>query len=95
MYGAVGYYALAPKTEDFNGKKFMRAVIIGALVGIYAVWTGNLSLPASEIEMHASAASFGILGFASFIVDQAAGKLWEMIEEKVLPRFRGKSEPST
>ena len=81
-------YAKAWKAgEEFSGAKFVRTVIWGAVIGIFA-YQLQLSMPDAELYM----TTFGG-GFIVIIVDQAAILFWSKYGAAIMAALGQKPEP--
>jgi uncharacterized membrane protein len=75
IYALIGYFRLKDENEPFNGQKFMRAILIGAIVGIIAFLYG-IPLDSAQNTTTSLITMFG----ASFAIDQLAAELWARIK---------------
>lgn len=82
------FYAKAWKSgETFSYQKFVRTIIWGTLIGVFAYYL-KLDLPDAELYM----TTFGG-GFLVIIVDQAASGFWSRYGPAVLAALGMKPEP--
>jgi hypothetical protein len=79
-YGFSGWMVLG-HDEGFDGPKFLRAIAIGIVVGIYSALSG-LPMPLAETNMHSQLGNLGILAGASGFLDQVCVWLWQRIKGK-------------
>jgi hypothetical protein len=79
-YGFSGWMVLG-HDERFDGPKFLRAIAIGIVVGIYSALSG-LPMPLAETDIHGQLGNLGILAGASGFLDQACVWLWARVKGK-------------
>jgi len=82
------FYAQAKKAgETFSGEKFVRTILWGAVVGVFA-YQLNLSMP----EADAYTTTFGG-GFLVMVMDQAAIIIWKKYGAAILAALGMTPEP--
>lgn len=79
-------YRIAGKGEPFDGPKLLRALFIGAAVGVFAQWQG-LPMPEADAGLHELVSNLGILAVLSASVDQFCIAVWKRIKPHLEERF--------
>jgi len=78
-WGTLGYLKQLPKkkkkdVEDFDLKKFLKAPVIGAVVGAYASYTGSVDFATAQLSL----ASVGVMA----VLDNILTGLFKAIKLK-------------
>ena len=87
VYSLIFYAKAWKEGEEFSYPKFVRTVIWGALIGVFA-YQLRLSMPDAELYM----TTFGG-GFLVIIVDQIATAFWAKYGAAILAALGMKPEP--
>ena len=87
VYSLIMYVQAWKDGEEFSGQKFVRTVIWGAVIGVFA-YQFNLSMPDASLYT----TTFGG-GFLVIIVDQLAIIIWKRYGAAILAAFGQKPEP--
>ena len=84
LWAALGYWKARQKGEEFSGPKFIRALIIGGIVGLISGWQG-WSFEISQVVLTQLIGAFGATG----LIDLIAAEIWKRVSgsaPKELPK---------
>lgn len=74
-YSIWGFKALADEGEEFDGKKFVRGILVGAGAGALGAYLG-IPFDEATSKVYLFLASFGL----NLVLDQLAANIWGHIK---------------